>query len=83
MNESEKGPGHHTRCPRCGLVLRIMARADGPELGYDFAAWSRACRSPHLGGPSMCLARACESGVAHFRRADEDRWDDPAFKPLA
>ncbi len=82
MSESEKGSGHSTRCPRCGLVLRIMAHADGPELGYDFAAWGRICRSPQLGGPSMCLARACAPGVAPADRRYGSRRDDPAFEPL-
>ena len=54
------GPsGHQSRCPRCGLEIEVVARGGGPELGYDFAAWNRLCKEPMLGGPSMCLARAC------------------------
>jgi hypothetical protein len=83
LSEKPANSAHHTQCPRCGLLLEVTAREGGPEVGYDFAAWSRVCRSPHLGGPSMCLARACASGVAPSRRAGEGHWDNPAFKPLA
>jgi hypothetical protein len=59
-----------------------MTRADGPELAYDFVAWNRACRTPQLGGPSMCLARACEPAAVPVGRVAGSRWDDPAIEPL-
>ena len=61
MSNDVEGPGHASRCPRCGLALQVRMRGEGPELAYDFPAWSRQCRLPLLGGPSMCLARAFEA----------------------
>ena len=56
-------------------------RGVGPELSYDFAAWSQLCKSPLFGGPSMCLARASESMAAGVEPG-VDNLDDPAGKPL-
>jgi hypothetical protein len=73
--------GHKSRCPRCGLTFEVTVRDAGPELGYDFAAWDRLCRSPLLGGPSMCLARACEPVPALIDVGAEYR-HDPVVKPF-
>jgi hypothetical protein len=56
-------------------------RGAGPELAYDFTAWIRMCKSPLLGGPSMCLARAFEPAAA-LVEPDVDLLDDPAGRPL-
>jgi hypothetical protein len=56
-------------------------REAGPELAYDFAAWSQQCKSPLLGGPSMCLARAFEPRAA-LVEPGVDFLDDPAARPL-
>lgn len=56
-------------------------RGAGPELSYDFAEWSRLCKSPLFGGPSMCLSRAYEPIVADVEPR-VDNLDDPAGKPL-
>ena len=44
-------------CPICGLRLEVECRADGVQIGYDFATWDRRCQFPALGGPSLCLGR--------------------------
>ena len=82
MSENAEGPGHVSRCPRCGLPLHVLMRGLGPELAYDFAAWSRQCKSPLLGGPSMCLARAFEPMAARLEPG-LDHLDEPAVRPLA
>jgi hypothetical protein len=56
-------------------------RGAGPELAYDFGAWSRQCRFPLLGGPSMCLARAFEPRAAVVEPG-VDYLDDPVIEPL-
>jgi hypothetical protein len=56
-------------------------RGLGPELAYDFAAWSRQCKSPLLGGPSMCLARAFEP-TASLLEPGLGHLDDPIGRPL-
>ena len=80
LSKSTEISGHKSHCPRCGLTFEITVRDGGPELGYDFAAWNRVCRSPLLGGPSMCLAQACEL-VAPIDIGLEYR-DSPVVKPL-
>src|SRR5688572_8105692 len=52
---SGESSGHHTRCPICGLALQVVSRGAVLELHYDFAVWDRACKTPDLGGPSICL----------------------------
>ena len=64
-----KGLGHPSRCPHCGLPLHVLMRGVGPELSYDFAAWSQLCKSLLFGGPSMCLARASEPSPLVSSRA--------------
>ncbi len=81
LSKNAEIPGHQSRCPRCGLTLQVTVRGAGPELGYDFAAWNRVCKSPLLGGPSMCLARACEPMPAPMDLGAEYR-DDPVVKPF-
>jgi hypothetical protein len=61
--------------------LHVLMRGAGPELAYDFAAWSGLCKSPLLGGPSMCLARAFEP-MAAVREPGLDHIGDPAGRPL-
>jgi hypothetical protein len=39
-------------------------------LEYDFPAWSRLCRSPALGGPSLCLAALGGAAAAVDRAID-------------
>jgi|GEM_PF-3749071 len=67
MHEGNPGPGRPTRCPACGLYLEVVIREGTPELYYDYAAWARRCKSPALGGPSMCLARTAAPGVEQQR----------------
>jgi hypothetical protein len=56
-------------------------REAGPELTYDFPAWSRLCKYSLLGGPSMCLAQACEP-MGALLEPDQDYVADPAGRPL-
>lgn len=63
---SGKSSGHHTRCPICGLALQVVSQGSVLELHYDFAVWDRACKTPDLGGPSICLARACEPAAEPY-----------------
>lgn len=78
---SKNPDGHQSRCPRCGLPLQVIARGDGRELSYDFVAWNRLCKDPLLGGPSICLARACEPVSAPIDLGAEYR-DDRVVKPV-
>jgi hypothetical protein len=57
MSKPVQQPVRTSVCPTCGLRLEVECRADGVQIGYDFAAWDRQCRFPALGGPSLCLGR--------------------------
>lgn len=46
------------RCPRCGLCMEISDCGGQAQFSYDYGAWDRRCRSPMLGGPSVCLMLA-------------------------
>jgi len=81
VSDDSDAPGHASRCPRCGLPLRVLMGASGPELAYDFPTWNRLCRDPLLGGPSMCLARTFEQAPA-FSELGAELLDDPAGRPL-
>ena len=81
LSDNPEGPGHSSRCPRCGLPLRVLMRATGPELEYEFPAWNRQCKDPLLGGPSMCLARDFET-VTALAEPGAEFLDDPAGRPL-
>jgi hypothetical protein len=78
-SEAER-PGHATRCPSCGLALQVSMRGQGPEMTYDFSTWSRVCRFPLLGGPSVCLARSFEPALVVA--PDADIPDVPAGRQL-
>jgi hypothetical protein len=56
MSERRATPGRRSRCPLCGLELQVFAGSEAPVLTYDFPDWSRLCKLPASGGPSMCLA---------------------------
>jgi hypothetical protein len=56
MTQEAVAPGRRSRCPICGLQLQVIARGAAPALEYDFQEWSRVCKFPASGGPSMCLA---------------------------
>jgi hypothetical protein len=62
------------------LALQVVTRGQGPEMAYDFLSWSRVCRFPLLGGPSMCLARSLEP--AAVVAPDADISGVPAPPPL-
>jgi hypothetical protein len=78
MSDESDASGHHSRCPVCGLPLRVAMGGAGPELSYDFPAWNRLCKRTVLGGPSMCLAGLCAPGPsrvdAAFDHADHARY---------
>lgn len=61
---------HRSRCPVCGLALEVRAGGASPMLEYEFPEWSRLCRSPELGGPSLCLAAMGGAATAVDRAID-------------
>lgn len=77
MSNNSQASGHHTHCPRCGLALQVTSQGTGPIINYDFASWDRTCKSRALGGPSMCLAQACQPAGAPIDRDAQYRYDRP------
>jgi hypothetical protein len=81
LSDNAEAPGHHSRCPRCGLALEVVARDGARDIAYDFAAWNRLCKAPMLGGPSMCLAQACTPPARPVDQPAE-RGERPSMKPF-
>jgi hypothetical protein len=63
------------------LPFEVRAKKGTPTLHYDITLWDRLCKSPALGGPSLCLAYAFASAGPTVDPATGH--GDPAIKPAA